>query len=323
MTLDLSRRQLMAGLALSTTAPLVVTSNSALAQAPTTPTPRVASYTRRVGDAEVITLLDGFFPLPQQAITGLSPEQLARNLQVAFLDPKEAVPLPVAVHIIRQGGQITMIDSGGGAALGPTVGRLATALASVGIPPAQINRIVISHLHPDHIGGMMAGSAAAFPNASVHVSATELEFWTDEAAGSRAPDFLKPWFALARTVATAYRPRIVTFKGEADLGGGITSLPMPGHTVGHSGYRFSSSGAQLLIWGDSTAVASLQFSHLDTGFVFDTDSVQAAATRRRVLDMAATDRMLVAATHMPFPGFGHVVRREQAYAWTAEEWQLG
>lgn len=320
MTVSVSRRGLMAGVAGAGAASFIPISaqpaHAALASAP------VLTYTRRVGDVEVTTLLDGYFLLEQAWITALSPSEIAAGMDAAWLDTTAAMPLPVTAYLIRQGGNITLMDAGAGGSLGPTAGGLMQILAAVGIAPEAVNRIVISHLHPDHIGGMLAGNAAAFANATVHVSEEERRFWLDPANANAVPAAMQPWFSLAGQVLTAYGDRITPFSGEADLGGGLSAVAMPGHTPGHTGYRISSGASDLLLWADSTALASLQFHHPDTGIVFDTDGTLGAKTRRRVLDMAVTDRLLVSGSHMPFPGFGHVTQRDDAYAWVPEEWKM-
>ena len=136
------------------------------------------------------------------------------------------------------------------------------------------------------------------------------------------PESAQGFFALARGVAAAYGERVTPFDGDADLGQGITAIAMPGHTVGHTGYRLSSGAEQLIIWGDMTSIAALQFSHPEAGITFDTDSAMASDTRRKMLDMIATDKLAVAGTHLPFPGFGHVEARDGAFAWVPEEWKF-
>lgn len=319
MNLSLSRRGLLSGAA--SAAAISAAPTAVLAEAQPT-APRVVTYTRRIGDTEVITLLDGYFLLEQGWITALEPALIEEGLTQAALDPAAAVPLPICAYLIRQGDALTLMDAGAGGSLGPTAGGLAATLAAAGVAPEAVTRIVLSHMHPDHIGGMLAGEAMAFPDATVYVSAAERAFWTDAAIAAAAPDGVKPWFELAGKVASVYGERMTTFEGEQDLGGGVSSVPMPGHTPGHTGYRVSAGDRQVLLWGDSTSLASLQFAHPDAGVIFDVDGVEAAATRRRILDMAVADRMLVAGTHMPFPGFGRVVRRGDIYAWAPEEWQL-
>lgn len=316
---QLSRRTLFkgaAGVAVAAALPAL----RATAQA--APAPWVITYSRKLGDAEVTVLLDGYFLLEQAWVTALDPAEIMEGLTLAALDPGAAVPLPITATLIRQGDTMTLVDAGAGGSLGPTAGNLPAVLSGIGVDPAAINRIVLSHLHPDHIGGMLAGDAAAFANATVHVNETEIAFWTDPATETALPEAIRPWFTLAGGVLAAYGDRVTPFMGEADLGGGLSTVLMPGHTPGHSGFRVASGVEQLLIWGDSTAVASLQFTHPQAGIVFDTDSQEAAETRRRVLDLVVADRLLVSGTHMPFPGFGHVAQKDDAYAWVPEEWKL-
>jgi glyoxylase-like metal-dependent hydrolase (beta-lactamase superfamily II) len=315
---------------------------------------------RQIGDLEVTTLLDGYFLLEQQYLTGLSPDELTDGLNTARLDPAAALPLPIAVHLIRRGSNLILLDAGAGTSLGDTAGKFTQMLAAVGVAPphirpgsnlilldagagtslgdtagkftqmlaavgvapSDINQILISHMHPDHIGGMLQDNAVTFPNASVRIATAELEFWTNQENAASAPEALSSWFSLAGAVTAAYQDRIETFAGEADLGNGLSAMPTPGHTVGHTAYRVDAGKEQLLLWGDSTSLASLQFSHPDSGIAFDTDSAVAAVTRRRVLDMAVRDNLLVAATHLPFPGFGYADQRDDAYAWVPEEWKL-
>lgn len=318
----LSRRGLIAGAAGATAAALVAAPGRLLAQEAVPAASPSPSYTRKIGDMEVTILLDGSFLLEQAWINTIDPAAIADGLEAAYLDPAAALPLPITAYVIRRGAEVTLLDAGAGASLGPTAGHLAQRLTEAGVPPEGVTRMILTHMHPDHVGGMMAGEAAAFPNAVVQVSDLELAHWTDDANAAAAPEGVRAWFDLARAVAASYGDRITTFSGEADLGGGLSAVPMPGHTPGHAGYRVGDGDAQLLIWGDSTSLASLQFSRPETGIVFDTDSALAAETRRRVLDMASADRLLVAGTHLPFPGFGHVERKDDAYAWVPEEWRL-
>ncbi len=292
------------------------------ATAQTASRPRTIAYVRMVGDIQVTVLLDGYFLLEQAWVTAMDPLRISQGLADGGLDPAAAVPLPITATLFRHGDSLTLMDAGAGGSLGPTAGNLPAMLAGVGIAPEQVTRVLLGHLHPDHIGGMLTGDAPTFANATVHVNDVERVFWTDSANAAAVPEAIRPWFDLAEKVVSTYGDRVMPFVADADLGGGLSAVAMPGHTPGHSGFRVSSGDAQALFWGDSTAIASLQFRHPDAGIVFDTDSAQGAATRRRVLDMAASDRLLVSGTHMPFPGFGHVAARDGAFAWVPEEWKL-
>ena len=315
----LSRRGLMMGAASGAALSLTGLPQMARAQDSAAFLPTV--YDRMVGGLRVTTLLDGYFDLGQEIVTNLDPALITAGMETAYLDPAGPIPLSISTHILRAGDDITLIDAGAGAAFGPTAGRLGASLAAIGIDPAAVTRVVLTHMHPDHLGGMLGDAGAVFANATVHINEAEHAFWTDEAIASGAPESAQGFFALARAVSEAYGDRVTLFNGDADLGGGLSSIAMPGHTPGHSGMRVADGADQLIIWGDSTAVAALQFSHPDSGIAFDADGVQAAETRRRILDMVVADKIAVAGTHLPFPGIGHVEARDEAYAWVPEEWQ--
>ena len=283
----------------------------------------IEAYTRSVDEAEIVTLLDGFFPLEMNLFTNIGEEELAAILRENYKNPETPIDLGISAHLVRIGGRSVLIDTGAGGQFGPTAGRMRSTLASIGVEPDSIDEIILTHMHPDHIGGAIDDGRAVFPNAGLHVSDTEAEFWTSERNQSQAPDQFKSMFDLARNVLDAYGDRVNRFGGEPELLAGISAVSMPGHTVGHTGYRIESGDDQLLIWGDMTAVAAVQFTEPEAGIAFDTDSDQAAETRRRVLDMVAADRMLIAGTHLPYPAYGHVERATDGYRYVAEEFQYG
>jgi glyoxylase-like metal-dependent hydrolase (beta-lactamase superfamily II) len=240
--LTLSRRSLFtatAGAAAAATLPLNL-------RAEAVTSPRTISYRRMVGDIEVTVLLDGYFLLEQAWVTGLDSALIVDGLAAAALDPTAAVPLPITATLFRRGDDIMLMDAGAGGSLGPTAGNLPNILAAVGVSPEAVSRVLLSHLHPDHIGGMLTGDTPAFPNATVHVSEADRAFWTDAANAAAVPEAIRPWFDLAGRVISAYGDRMMPFTGDADFGGGLSAVAMPGHTPGHSGFRISSGDAQAL-----------------------------------------------------------------------------
>lgn len=279
------------------------------------------AYSRAIGEIEVTALLDGYLPLGREVLVEVEDATVTEALTAAFLDPDQPVATGVTAHLLRAGGQLILIDAGAGGAFGPTAGRLDAGLASIGVAPEDIGLVLVTHMHGDHIGGMLADCAALFPEAEIRIAEADLAFWTDEANESQAPEPARPGFALSRAVVEAYGERVAPFSGETEVAPGVTSLALPGHTPGHTGFIIASGDETLLLWADIVHIAAVQFRHPEASLVFDTDPGQAAETRRMALDMVATDRMLIAGAHLPYPTFGHVAARDGAYDWAPETWQ--
>ena len=275
---------------------------------------------RRLGDVEVVALSDGYLDIDTSLLQGADSAEVQRLMAGSF---RPAGPYRAAVnaYLVRSGDNTVLIDTGTSNAMGPTLGRLPRSLADAGVAPQAVTAVAMTHLHPDHANGLVtADGAAAFPNAELIVAETEWAFWTDEAAASRAPKDMQPFFVAAQRAVAPYRERLRLIKGEAAVVPGMTALPLPGHTPGHTGFRVASGAEQLLIWGDILHTAALQLAHPDWSIAFDTDATQAVATRKRALDMVAADRVLVAGMHMDFPGFGYIARTGDAYAQINPVW---
>jgi glyoxylase-like metal-dependent hydrolase (beta-lactamase superfamily II) len=221
---------------------------------------------------------------------------------------------------IHAGRWVALIDAGAGPALGPTAGRLPANLAAAGIEPDDIQTVLLTHAHPDHSPGLIDPAGAPFfPNAELRLHEDEAAYWQDDTAKNRATDMIRPFFLAARAQLEAYRDRL-RFLQPGEVFPGITWLLMPGHTPGHTGYLIASGDASLLIWGDIVHIQDVQIPRPDTGFFWDMDPIAAAATRRRVLDMVATDRLLVGGMHIHFPGFARVIRDSTSFQIVPELW---
>lgn len=292
----------------------------AAAKAPVAGAQVAAVHRLKIGTIEVTAIGDGHLQLGPELFAAATPDRLKALTEAAFL-PEGAAATAVNTYVVNTGDRLVLVDTGA-AAWAPSTGKLMANLAAAGIQPGDIDTIVLTHLHPDHALGLIdAKGAAVFPNAEIVVRDTEKAFWTDAAREAQAPDGMKPLFAGARNAIAPYakRTRLLAKSGE-EVMPGVTSLDLPGHTVGHTGYRISSGDAQLLIWGDVVHVGAWQFAEPAWAIAFDTDQAQAIETRRKVLDEVATDRVMVAGMHLAFPGFGHVAKDGSAYRFVPAPW---
>ncbi len=288
----------------------------------TVPTRQVPGvYHRRVGEIVVTTVSDGYLDGSMAVIQNIAEAEAAQLLRDAF----RPVPRRTAVNcfLIHGGGRIALVDNGCGNAMAATGGRLMETLAAAGVAPAEIDTVLQTHLHPDHSNGLSdAAGVRLFPEAELVLHEAELAFWHDDAAMAKADETSRARnFQAARDQLAPYRMagRVRTFTG-GEVFPGVTAMPFPGHTPGHSGYLIASGGDALLIWGDIIHVPEIQVPRPEVTMAFDIDPAQAQATRRRVFDMVATDRLAFAGMHMHFPGAGHLARRGDGYALVPEAW---
>ena len=299
----ISRRNLVLGGTALTLAATLVPGGPVLAQ--------VEGVARRkVGNLEVVALLDGRIALQPGVFSGATDEEIASLLGGSAVDGF------INAFVVTGADGPVLVDAGAGGLTGPTAGRLASLLAQAGIDPTAITTFYATHLHPDHIGGLVGDGALALPNAQMVVHEDELAFWTNDEIMKQAGEGAAPFFQAARGAVASFGDRVATFTGE-EVPGPLTAMPLPGHTPGHTGFRVSDGDAQLLLWGDIIHAPALQFPRPAITIQFDVDASAAEATRKRVLDMAVADNVTVAGMHLVFPAIGQVEKKGDAYAFAS------
>lgn len=271
-------------------------------------------YRLKVGTFEVTVLSDGNLPLDTKLFSG-DLVRAERMLEEAFL-PKEATQTSVNEWLINTGDKLVLVDAGTSNVFAPTLGRLPQNLVAAGVDPDAVDAVILTHMHPDHVPGLLStDKKVLFKNAIVHVNSNGYAYWTSDEMRAKAPDDFKPFFDLARAAIKPYADagKVQMYRDGARFLSGLTAIEAPGHTVGHSMLRVSSAGSDFLIWGDIVHNAVLQFPEPDRSIAFDNDPAMAIATRNRVFDMVATDRLLFAGAHLPFPGLGHAAKTSRGY----------
>ena len=286
------------------------------AAAPQARTQGPGFYRMMLGDFEITALSDGVFDLDTNAmLANIAPKRRQELLADAFAT--DVLPTSVNAYLINTGEMLILVDTGAADRFGPTLGHLLENLLASGYRPEQIDRILLTHLHPDHIGGMVADGKRVFPNAIVHAEQREVDFWLSEAALEVAPAERKAFFRGAAMSLGPYAKagRFKPFTGATELVRGIRAFPSPGHTPGHTTYLIESMGRKLVLWGDLMEVAAIQFVEPGVTILFDIDGRTAAGQRPKAYADAAAGRYFVAASHLPFPGIGHVRAERVGYAW--------
>jgi glyoxylase-like metal-dependent hydrolase (beta-lactamase superfamily II) len=284
-------------------------------------------YKFKIGDIEAALVSDGSFLFaPPYPLFGANAtkEKVDEALKAAFVSP-EHVPAQVNTLLLRVGKEIVLIDSGCGNAFGPTTGKLLPNLAAAGVQPDEVTVVIVTHAHPDHVCGLHNSGKPVFRNARYFAHKDEIAFWTAphvDLSRSTAPAEMKK--GLVNEAVWAFKAmegKLEPFENKKRIIEGIEIVAAPGHTPGHSGLLIASGDSQLLYVTDAAHHAAINFAHPDWHVAFDADPVEAAKSRRALLDRAAADRVLVSGAHLPFPAVGHVRAKDNAFEWVPAVWE--
>lgn len=278
-----------------------------------------ASYSMNVGKFKVVALYDGYLPADMvKILEGGDGARISSLLEQAGLD-KDA-RMSVNVYLVDTGDKKILVDTGGGELTGNTAGRLQESLKDAGYSADQIDMVLMTHLHADHIGGLLSGQQRAFKNAVVEINDQELNYWMSDAAIALGKEDKPEAFSAVKRYLKPYQEadRVRTFKWGDKLATGIEAVDLRGHTPGHTGFKVSEGGDQLFFWGDVIHVQPVQFPEPQVTVIYDSTPAQAIVTRKAALEEASTSsqRYWVADAHIDFPGIGKVEKQGEDYLWS-------
>jgi glyoxylase-like metal-dependent hydrolase (beta-lactamase superfamily II) len=326
---NLNRRHLLAGAAAMGAAAVTgLRPTVANAATPQAGTQAPGFYRYKVGSFECTSINDGArtFPMPEKFVANIPKEEALAAGEAAYM-PKGMVTVPFNPQLINTGSKLVLIDTGNGVAnleaSKGAVGRTMQNLQAAGVDPKNIDVVLLSHFHGDHINGVrLADGALAFPNAEVMVPGKEWEFWTseDNAAKAESNQGLKAAFANVKKIFAGLESKVTKYEWGKEVLPGITSIATPGHTPGHTSFAVASGDAKVLIQSDVTNIPEFFLRNPDWHVMFDMDAATAQATRHKFYDMAAAEKATVVGFHFTFPAVGHVAKDGAKYRLIPSAW---
>ncbi|EMP54351.1 beta-lactamase [Marinobacter santoriniensis NKSG1] len=311
----------------STTAALVagaLFTGQALAGAPMVKEQAPGYYRVMLGNYEITALSDGTVKLPvDDLLLNTTKEHVHERLASNYL----SAPLDTSVngYLINTGEKLVLVDTGAGSLFGPTLGNLVENLRASGYEPEQVDDVFITHMHPDHVGGLMSDGKMAFPNATIRASQDDADYWLSESNLEAANEDAKGFFKGAMASLNPYvkAGHFKAFEGDAQLLPGIKAVEAPGHTPGHTMYRVESDGQVMMLWGDLIHVATVQFPEPDVAIQFDTTPEKAVMERNQEFARAADKGYLIGSAHLSFPGLGHLNKADKGYEFVPANYHGG
>ncbi len=289
------------------------------ASAPVAPVSVTPLAQIHIGRFTVTALTDGYADMPYTYFPGRTPAEVEQAAVAQFTARPSGVRFLFNQYLVEDGERRILIDAGPAGSIGET-GALPQALAAVGLERDEIDAVIVTHMHQDHMGGLIVGNKKNFPNAEVYIDRRDVVHWTDPAKQSAAPDYLQTSFRMAADVVKLY-PKLQAIDGEREIVPGVSIVDLAGHTPGQIGVRIEDAGKSLIMVSDMVfPVVHPQAT--DVFFLFEQDQAAAKAMRDRFFPRAAAKGALIAATHMPFPGLGRIVDDRGVLRWQVADWAL-
>jgi glyoxylase-like metal-dependent hydrolase (beta-lactamase superfamily II) len=273
-------------------------------------------YRLMVGAIEVTVISDGTGDFPMaELLKDMPRKDIDRMLARSFLG--NPVETSVNAFLVDTGSKLVLVDTGAGSLFGPTLGRLIPNIKAAGFQPEQVDEIYITHMHGDHIGGLMTDGKPNFPKAVVRADQHDVDFWLSPATLEKASKDEKESVQAAQAAFKPYADagKLKPFEGDTELVPGVRAHASHGHTPGHTTYIVESGGKRLVLWGDLMHVAAVQFPAPFVTIQFDSDPKAARTQRLKAFAEAAKQGDLIGAAHLPFPGVGHIRAEGRGYGY--------
>ena len=270
-------------------------------------------YRFMVGNYEITSIYDGYSNMSLDTYKGTDAAAAEADIKKEYSNISGSgkdfrLKISVNTFLINTGKDLILIDTGSGNFSGPTMGAVRKNIEMAGYKPEDITKIVFTHLHPDHVGGLSENGKAVYPNAVIYVNEKEMEFWMNNSG------FKKEF----KDILNSYKNnrKYKALKDGTEIAAGIKGVLLPGHTIAHMGYEITSEGKKLLVWGDIVHGYEVQFANPDVTTAYDYDQNQAKETRKALMEKVTKDGTMIAGSHLPFPGVGHIAPNAgKGYRW--------